>query len=60
MYVQDVNVADNEAIILEWKVALESKSSVPYAYDPKPNVKRKAFSRESRLPEAMQEVEDPD
>ena len=41
--VQDLNVADGESIILEWKIALENKAAVPYAYDPRPNVKRKEF-----------------
>ena len=40
--VQDINVADNETIIIEWKVALNSDAAVPFAYDPKPNVKKKA------------------
>ena len=56
--IQDINVADNETIILEWKVALNNDAAVPYAYDPKPNVKKKAqFSnQQSSLPEDMQKI----
>ena len=56
--IQDINVADNDTIILEWKVALNNDAAVPYAYDPKPNVKKKAqFSnQQSSLPEDMQKI----
>lgn len=40
--IQDINVADGESIILEWKVALDPDSTNPWAYDPKPNIKKKA------------------
>lgn len=32
--IQDINVADGECLILEWKIALEKSSKMPYAYDP--------------------------
>ena len=50
MLVQDINVADGEPLILEWKVDISDNAQVPYAYDPKPNVKRKAVQMSSRLP----------
>ena len=46
-YVADINVADDQTIILEWRVALEPTAKVPYAYEPKPNARRKAYSKES-------------
>ncbi len=49
-----VVVADGEPIILEWKVNVaDDDAEVPYAYDPRPNVKRKALYKESCLPEDM-------
>ena len=46
--------------MLEWKIALERKHPSPYAYDPQPNIKRKAFKVQSRLPEEFKQVENPD
>lgn len=56
MLVQDVNVADNETIILEWKISTSKDPETPYAYDPKPDVKRKALYKESNLPEELQAI----
>lgn len=30
--IQDVNVADGEPLILEWKIDLEDDADAPYAY----------------------------
>ena len=59
-YIADINVADGESLIIEWKVALEPNAKVPYAYDPKPNAKRKAFQYESRLPEELAKIDNED
>ena len=56
--IQDVNVADGEALILEWKIALEVDAELPYAYNPKPNAKKRGLYRESRLPEELQGITD--
>ena len=51
--IQDVNIADGEALILEWKIALEPDAEVPYAYNPKATVRRRGVYRESRLSEEL-------
>lgn len=56
--IQDVNVADGEPLILEWKIALENDAEVPYAYDPKPTAKKRGLYRDSRLPEDLQAIQD--
>ena len=57
MLIQDVNVADGEHLVLEWKIGVRDDSEQPYCYDPKPNAKRKAFTKETKLPEEFQQVE---
>ena len=58
LQIQDANVADGETIICEWKVGVnENPATVTYCYDPKPTHKRKAFSKESKLPEEMKQIE---
>ena len=44
--------------MLEWRIALDIDAEVPYAYDPKPNAKRKALQYESRLPKELQAITD--
>jgi ubiquitin C-terminal hydrolase len=51
--VADINVADGEGLVLEWKVALEKSSTCPWAYEPAVNAKRKKIQKESRLPEEL-------
>ncbi len=47
-------MADGEAIILEWRVNVgDEDAEVAFAYDPRPNVKRKALNKESNLPEEL-------
>ena len=58
--IQDVNVADGEPLILEWKIGLESDAEAPYAYEPKATTKKRGIYRDSRLPEELQAVEDED
>lgn len=58
--IQDVNVADGEPLILEWKIALEDDADAPYAYEPKATAKKRGIYRDSRLPEELQAIEDED
>ena len=57
--VEDVNVADGEVLIFEWKVGVDPENSKPWAFDPKTHVnkKRRVISN-SRLPKVFQDVED--
>lgn len=53
LLVQDIEVADGESLIIEWRIQLGANIAQPYAYDPKPNLKRKGVQVESRLPADM-------
>lgn len=33
--IQDIDVADGDTLILEWRVSLGVEQAVPFAYDPK-------------------------
>ena len=52
-------MADGESLVLEWKIVFERKQN-QFAYDPQPNVKRRAVQVQSRLPEEFKQVENPD
>ena len=43
-------------------MALQKDAEVPFAYDPKPNAKKKALfaNHQSNLPENLAEIDDPD
>ena len=59
--IEDINVADNDVLVFEWKVAFDPKSEKPWAFEPKSHVnKRKRLVANSRLPAAFQEIEDED
>ena len=56
MLVEDINVADDEMIVLEWKISFDVESKCPWAFNPTQTKKSKASLR-SRLPENLQEVD---
>jgi hypothetical protein len=56
--IDEINVADDELILLEWKISFEKENERAWAYDPKTNKKKKGSLR-SRLPDRLQEM-DPD
>ena len=56
--IADANIADNEVLVLEWRIALDKDAETPFAYDPKPNARKNRFQRESRLPEDLQAIKD--
>lgn len=58
MLISDANVADEEVLILEWKINIDPNSKVPYVYDPKPNNRKSKFERDSRLPEDLKALRD--
>lgn len=58
MLVNDANIADDECIILEWKINIDPRSKNPWVYDPKPNSRKSRFERDSRLPEELKAVRD--
>ena len=56
-FISDANIADNEQIVLEWRININLEPDKPWAFDPK-NEKRKRTNKNSRLPQAIQEIED--
>lgn len=53
-FVEDIKVADQEMLILEWRLSLTEKSDTPWAFDPKSNIsKKKRYGKGSRLPESF-------
>jgi len=41
--IADANIADNEVLVLEWRIALDKDAETPFAYDPKPNARKNRF-----------------
>ena len=58
MLVCDANIADDECLILEWKINIDANAKSPWVYDPKPNNRRNRFEKESRLPEDLKAIRD--
>ena len=55
--VQHANIADNEQLVLEYRIKIDFEEDVPFVFNPK-NEKRKRKNLKSRLPEHIQEIED--
>ena len=57
--IQDANIADGEQLVFEWRINMNFNSETPWAFDPK-NEKRKRKNLKSKLPQAIQDIEDED
>jgi len=51
--IADINVADNEQLILEWKIVLSEEDRKAWAFDPKNKKSRKIGMYASRLPKEV-------
>lgn len=56
MLIDDINVADDDMIVLEWRISFEPDAKTPWAYLPTATKKTKGKLR-SRLPENLQEID---
>lgn len=54
--IDEIQVADDDLILLEWKIQFGEEVEKAWAYDPKSDKKNKG-SLKSRLPEAIQAIE---
>lgn len=54
--IDEINVADDDLMLLEWKIAFDREDEKAWAYEPKSKKNRKGQLR-SRLPENFQEIE---
>jgi len=53
--IDEINVADDDLILLEWKIAFDKEDEKAWAYDPKSKVKKNKLR--SKLPEKLQEID---
>ena len=54
--IDEINVADDDLILLEWKIGFDREDEKAWAYEPKSKKKRRGLMK-SRLPENFQEIE---
>jgi hypothetical protein len=54
--IDEIRVADDELIVLEWKISFDRNDEKPWAYEPK-QTKKTRWATNSRLPENVQKIE---
>jgi ubiquitin C-terminal hydrolase len=54
--IDEINVADDDLILLEWKISFDKEGEKAWAYDPK-STKKKKGSLKSKLPDNLQQIE---